>query len=265
MDASRSPRPAASEIRRWGADPILLVVVLALALVSAALTYLAVTVAAGGASSGGGGVQIETDTVLTSSSTDDDLASMARSSLTMLVPIAAVVLGVRFAGGEMTSGALLQIAVAARWLRVVFAVRAAMVAAVGALAGAVTAVATIAGVGAAVAGRADLTQLDAWASAASIVGGAAAQGALLGLLAFALSAVTRRWIVVLVVMVVYLVVIEPVLAGILDTAGSWLPRAATSELMATSPDAAHAVPTLIAAVGITAVAVLSLRRGRVVR
>jgi hypothetical protein len=61
------------------------------------------------------------------------------------------------------------------------------------------------------------------------------------------------------------VVIEPVLAGILDAAGSWLPRAATAELMASSPDVVHVLPTLVAAVGITAVAVLSLRRGRVAR
>jgi len=265
MDASRPPRPVATEIRRWCTDATLLVVVLALAVVSAALTYLAVIVAAGGASSGGGGVQIETDTVLTASSTDADLASMARSSLTMLVPIAAVVLGTRFAGGEMASGALLQIGVAARRLRAVVAVRALLVAAVAALAGAVAAAATIAAVGAAVAGDADLSRLDAWVSAASTVGGAAAQGALLGLIAFALSALTRRWVVVLVGLIVYLVVIEPVLTGTVEAAGSWLPRSATSELMTASPDVAHALPTLVVAVGVTAVAVLTLRRGRVAR
>lgn len=265
MTRSSSLSIVQAELQRWAREPAVLVTIAALVAVSGLLTYLAVTVAAGGASSGADGVQLQTDIVLDADSTDEQLASMARSSLTMLVPIAAVVLGVHAAGSEMGSGALLQLAVAARRLRFLFVVRAVILFALIGTAGAAAAVATLSAAAAGAAQAAELAHLSAWHSAASIIIGATAQSVLIGLVAFGLSAITRGWAAVTIGLIVYLVGLEPALTGLVGEAGVWLPREATSELLVPGSDPVHVVPTAACALAFVVLAVLSLRRERAAR
>ena len=265
MTASNTPRITRTETSRWVRDPVVLITIGALIIVSAALTYLAISVATGSTSSGGNGVQLQTDTTLTGESTNDDLASMARSSLTMLVPIAAIIVGVRFAGGELTSGALLQMGVAARRLRFLFLVRLVLLAVIVGIAGAATSAVTLAATEAARAQSADLTHLTVWEAGGSPVLGAAMQAVVIAVLAFGLSALTRRWIVITICMLVYIVGLEPALSGLFADASAWLPRTATSELMVPQPDLAHVLPTAICALLLAVIAVASLRRDRVSR
>lgn len=265
MTASNSPRIARTEIARWVRDPVVLVTVAALIVLSTALTYLAISVATGTTGSGGNGIQLQTDATLTNESTNDDLASMARSSLTMLVPIAAIIVGVHFAGSELTSGALLQMGVAARRLRFLFAVRLVLLAIITGIAGVATAVLTLVGTEAARTQSADLSHLNVWEAEGSTIVGAATQAIVIALVAFGLSALTRRWIVVTICMLVYIVGLEPVLSGLFDDVSVWLPRTATSELMLPQPELTHVLPTAICALLLAVSAVASLRRDRVAR
>ena len=267
-----APYPAANtlgivraEVLRWLRDPVVLVTIAAAAVATAALTHLAVNVATGGASSGDGAVQLETDTVLDAAATNDQLSSMVRSGLTMLVPVAAVVLGANAAGGEMTSGALLHLAVAVRRLRFLFAARAVVLIALLGAAGVLTGVGALAAAGAGIFGDPELAHLSAWHDAGPIIAGAGAQAAVLGLIAFGLAALTRRWIVVVIAMIVYLVTVEPILGGLLGEDRVWLPWTATSELLAPDPDPAHAVPTLLCVLVLVLAAVANLRRDRATR
>lgn len=256
---------ARAELHRWTRDPVVLITIGALVALSGMLTYFAVNVATGGASAGGDGVQLQTDLVLDAAATNGQLASMPRSSLTMLVPIAAIVLGVQAAGSEMASGALMQLAVAARRLRFLIAVRAAVLLALLGIAGTASGVAAFAAAGAGISQTAELAHLSAWHSAGPAVAGAAAQSILVGLIAFGLAAITRRWIVVTAGMIIYLVVIEPVLAGFVGGAGVWLPGAAASALLLSEPDLAHVVPIAACALVLVVIAVLSLHRERAAR
>lgn len=249
-----------AELHRWTSEPVVLITVVALIAVSALLTYFAVNVATGGASSGADGVELQTDIVLNADATNDQLASMARSSLSMLVPIAAIILGVHAAGSEMSSGALLQIAVAARRLRFVFVVRAVILLVIMGVAGATAGAATLATTAVAVARTSELAHLSAWHGAGSTIIGASAQAVLFGLIAFGLSALTRRWVAVIIGMLVYLIGLESVLAGLLGDAGVWLPGVATAELLTPEPDLVHVVPTVLCALALVILAVLSLRR-----
>lgn len=236
-----------------------------LIIVSSGLTYCAIWVATGSVSSAEGGVQLQTDMDLTGESTNEDLASMARSSLIMLVPIAAIIIGVRFAGGELTSGALLQLGVAARRVRLLFAVRSLLLVAIAGSAGFLAAWLTLLVTDVARAQSSDLSHLNVWEATGSPVLGAMVQAIVISLLAFGLSALTRRWIVVTICMMVYLIGLEPVLSGIFADAGAWLPRTATSELMLPNPEIVHVLPTAIGALLVAVVAVVNLRRDRVVR
>ncbi|WP_299955352.1 hypothetical protein [uncultured Modestobacter sp.] len=265
MTVPDSLRTVKAELPRWTRDPVTLVTMGALVGLCGVLSYLAVNVATGDASSGGGGLQLQTSTVLDAGSTDDELAAMARSSLTMLVPIAAIALGVRAAGGEMSSGALLQLAVATRRLRRLFLVRAGIVLVLVGVAGAASAVVALAGTDAAISGAPEVAHLSAWHSAGSTIAGAAAQGVLIGLIAFGLAALTRRWVAITIAMIVYLVGLEPLLTGLLGRGSVWLPRAATSELLVPGPDLAHVAPTVACALVLATMAVLSLRRDRAAR
>lgn len=263
MTVPNAPRITRTEIHRWARDPGVLISIGALIVASAALTYLAISVATGSTASGGNGVELQTDSTLTGESTNEDLAAMARSSLTMLVPIAAIIIGVRFAGGELTSGALHQMGVAARRLRLLFAIRLALLAVIAAFAGAATAAVTLAVTEAARAQSADLSHLTVWEADGSPFLGAAIQAVVIAVLAFGLSALTRRWIVITIGMLVYIIGLEPALSGLLDEANAWLPRTATSELMLPQPDFAHVLPTAISALLLAVIAVASLRRDRI--
>ena len=265
MIGSDSLGTARAELHRWTRDPVVLVTVMALVALSATLTYFAVNVATGGASSGADGVSLQTDIALDAAATNEQLASMPRSGLTMLVPIAAIVVGVRAAGSEMSSGALLQLAVAARRLRLLFTVRAVILLVLLGAAGAAAGTVTLAATSAAISASSELGHLSAWHGAGPIIAGATAQSVLLGLIAFGLSALTRRWIVVTIGMIVYLVALEPALAALVGEVGVWLPRTATSELLVPAPDLAHVVPTLACALILVAMAVSSLRRERAAR
>lgn len=265
MTASNVPRITRTETGRWIRDPVLLVTFGALIITSASLSYFGVSVATGSTSSGGNGVQLQTDISLTSESTNEDLVSMVRSSLAMLVPIAAIMVGVRFAGGELTSGALLQMGVAARRLRFLFAIRLALLVIVAGLGGTLTAVASLFSTETARIQSTDLAHLTVWEAGASPVIGAATQAVVIAVLAFGLSALSRRWVLVTISMLVCIVVLEPALSGLIDDAGAWLPRAATSELMRPQPELVHVLPTAICALLLAVIAVASLRRDRASR
>lgn len=263
MTASSVPRITRTESGRWVRDPVVLITVSALIVVSAALSYLAISVATGSTPAGGNGLQLQTDTTLSGESTNDDLASMARSSLTMFVPIAAILVGARFAGGELTSGALLQIGVAVRRLRFLFAVRMVLVAIIAGVAGAAAAAVTLAATEMARAQFADLAHLTVWKADGSPIVGAAMQAMLIALLAFGLSALSRRSIIVTICMLVYVIGLEPALSGLFGHASAWLPRTATSQLMLPQPELAHVLPTALLALLLALIAVASLRRDRV--
>lgn len=260
MAGTDSPRIARTELARWVRDPVVLITIAALIVLSGLLTYLAVNVATGAMASGGNGVQLQTDTALTADSTNGDLASMGRSSLTMLVPIAAIVLGVRLAGSELTSGALLQIAAAARRLRYLFIARAAILILLAGVTGATTAIVTMLATATGIAPIAELSHLTAWTHSGSTIAGATTQAVIIALIAFGLSALSRRWVIVTICMIVYLMALEPILTGLLGKASAWLPRVATSELMIPQPDLAPVLPTAICAAMVTTVAIVSLRR-----
>lgn len=253
------------EARRWSGDGVLLSVVIGAGVLGAVLSAVAVLVAAGSTSGGSGGLQIQTDVQLTPASQDGDLIGMARSGVAMLVPLVAIIVGVRPAGSEMASGALLQIAVAARRLRLVFLARAVIVAVVAALGGVVVAAASLAGAQAGVAGNPDLAFLSAWSGAGAVIAGAAAQAVVLALLAFSLAALTRRWVLILVALLVYLVVLEPVIAGFLGDGGTWLPRRATSSLLTSDADLGSVLPVAVVAVGLSVATVAWRRRDRTAR
>lgn len=253
------------EARRWSGDGVLLSVVIGAGVLGALLSAVAVLVAAGSASGGSGGLQIQTDVQLTPASRDADLIGMARSGVAMFVPLVAIIVGVRAAGSEMASGALLQIAVAARRLRLVFLARAVIVAVVAALGGVVVAVASLAGAHAGVAGNPELAFLSAWSGAGTVIAGAAAQAVLLALLAFSLAALTRRWVLILVALLVYLVVLEPVIAGFLGDGGTWLPRRATSSLLTSDADLSSVLPVAVVALGLSVTTVAWRRRDRTAR
>ncbi|WP_420364269.1 hypothetical protein AAEP80_09830 [Curtobacterium sp. L3-7] len=262
MHGSEAGSIVRTESRRWGRDTTAGIAGGTAVVLSAGLTFLAVSVAAaGGTDTGTGGVQLETDGALTSASSSADLASLAQSAVTMLVPLVAVVIGAHFAGAEMTSGALLHVAVAARRLRVVFAVRAVSLAVIAGAVGALTALAAIgaADVGVRAAG---LLHLTAGTATGRTVAGAAASAAVIALLTFALACLTRRSVIVLVVMLAYLVVIEPVIAGTIPDGAVWLPRSALTALVRTDAEPLHALPVLLAALGLVCIAVARCRRDR---
>ena len=265
MTATSRPGIARAELHRWSREPAVLITAAVLVVLSGLLTYLVVNAAVGGAPSGNGGVQLEVGTELDADATNDQLASIPRSSLVLLAPIAAVVLGVHAAGSEMASGALLLLAASARRLRFVFAVRAVIMLVITAIAGAAAGAAALGAAGAGVALNAEIAHLSAWHSAGPTIVGAAAQTVLIGLLAFGLAALTRRWVPVTIGMLVYLVALEPVLTGLLGEASVWLPGAATAQLLVPEPDLAHVVPTAAGALVFTVVAVLSLCRERAAR
>lgn len=258
-------RIPATEVRRWLTDPVILATVLAAGVVAGLLSYFAVLVAAGQTPSGTTGLQIETDAILTSSSQDADLVDMARSGIVMLVPVVAIVAGVRAAGSELSSGALLQIAVAARQLRLIFLTRALTVAAWAAVAGLVVAAASLAGTQAAIAATPELGTLSAWSGAWVLLSGAAVQAVLLALLAFSLAALSRKWIVVMVAFLVYIIVLEPVVVGLLGESGSWLPREATSALLNGDAELIPVLPTALVCLALTTLTVLWFQRDRTAR
>lgn len=265
MNELSSPRMARTEIHRWIRDPVVLSTIVGLAALAGILTFLAVGVATGETSAGGNGIQLQTDTILTGDSTNDELASMARSSLTMLLPIGGVVIGAHFAGGELASGALIQMGVAARRLRYLFMVRVITMAVFAGIAGAAAAGTTLAAADAAIANTPEMSHLGAWQAGWPTIGGASSQAVVIALIAFGFSALTRRWVVVTMCMLVYLVGLEPIFVGLFSEWGTWMPRAATSELMLAQPQIIHVLPTVLFALLISIAAVMSLRRDRVAR
>lgn len=260
MTGSSALNTARAELHRWAREPAVLVTLVVLVAVSGLLTYFAVNVATGSASSGADGVQLQTDVVLDAGSTNEQLAAMPRSSLTMLVPIAAIVLGVYAAGSEMASGALLQLAVAARGLRSLFVVRSVILFVILGVAGAAAGLATLAATAVAVSQTSELAHLSVWHDAGSIIVGATVQALLIGFLAFGLSALTRRWVVITVGMLIYLVGVEPLLSGLLGGGSVWLPRTATSELLMPEAELVHVIPTVVCALAFVAMALWSLHR-----
>jgi hypothetical protein len=244
MIPTDSPRVLGAEITRWSRDRGILILVGVLLLLLGALTYLAVLVAAGPPSTSTGSVQIQTDLTLTTTSTNDDLASMARSSIVMLVPLAAVVLGAHVAGNEMSSGALLHIATATRRLRHLFAVRAGVLAVLLTVVAALAALVTMAAAAAAVAGTPDLSRLSAASAAGQLI---------------------RHPVAIVIAMLVYLVALEPIVQGLVGDGGAWLPRAASAQVLQADALWYHLLPTVVVAVALLVVAVASARRDRAFR
>lgn len=265
MTGSSSSRITKTEVLRWLRDTPTLITMAALIVLSGVLTYLAVAVASGDSSGGGSGFQVQTDTTLTQASTNEDILSMVRSSLTMLVPIAAIVIGIQFAGGELASGALLQIGVAARRLRYLFAVRLVMLSLLAGFAAAAAAAITIIAASVAVSNSSQLNHLTPWDDGWRAIVGSSVQAVIIACIAFALSALTRRWIVIAISMLVYMIALEPIIAGLVGDQDVWLPRTATSELMLPAPDLAHILPTALCAVIFSLIAIMALRRDRVAR
>lgn len=261
----RRSRIVRTEVMRWLRDPVTLTLVAGLAVLSAGLVWLAVGVAAGGGASGSEGIQLQSDTVLGASSTDADLVSMVQSSLAMLVPIAGIVLGAYLAGSELSSGALLQLAVTARRLRSLFVARTVTLVVLAGVAGGLAALATLTAADAAVQRQDELGHLSAWDTAGSLVAGAVVQAVLVALIAFSLSVLTRRWFLVCLGMLLYLIALEPAVAGLVGGGGDWLPRAATSQLLAAEPDVTLVVPTAVVAVIAAVFAVASMRRDKAAR
>lgn len=261
MHDGRAVAIARTEARRWARDSTAVIAGGTAVVLAAGLTFLAVSVAVGATDASTGSVQLQTDGALTAGSSSADLASLARSAVTMLVPLVAVVIGAHFAGTEMTSGALLHVAVAARRLRLVSLIRAVSLAVIAGAIGAVTALASIgsAEVGVRAAGLLDLS---VGSATGRTVAGAAASAAVIALLTFALACLTRRFVVVLVGMLAYLVVIEPVLAGAVSDAAVWLPRSALTALVRTDAEPLHALPSLLLALGLVCVAIARCRRDR---
>lgn len=258
-------RLAMIESGRWFREPAILIVVGITLLASPALTYFAVGVAAGLMSSGTGGLQIETTTTLGQASTDADLASFLRSSLVLVLPVASIVIGVRFAASEMASGALLTIGIAVRRLRLVFAIRALVVGLILTIVAALCTVVVSSAAQVALSARDDLGHLSAWTYGGALLAGAVVQSAVIGVIAFALSALSRRWAAVLIAAIVYAVVLEPMVQNIGPAQLTALPRAATSNLVSPDPAWVPAVPTILAAATLAVLAVVSLRRDRAFR
>ena len=111
------------ETRRWILHPGVFALLVVVPLLTALLSYAAV-MASSGASSDAGAVSIDTTAALGPDSEDPEKLDLAATSIYLLAPLAASLHGVLFAGSELSSGALLNIAVAARRLRTIFAVRA---------------------------------------------------------------------------------------------------------------------------------------------
>lgn len=257
-----SPRIVQAELSRWLCRPGILILIAASALLAAVLTYFAVSAAAGTLPGSGGGLRIDTDTRLTATSTDADLASMARSSIVMLVPLSATILGTLMAGSEMTSGALLTIATAARRLRFVFTVRVVIVMMLAAFSGVLIALTSSATAAVAVTADDALAHLGVWGQFSTLAVGAVGQSVLIALVAFGLSAITRRWTIVLVGMLVYLIGVEPALTGIFGEGARWLPYTATSRLTTSGIAWPDLIPTVAAALAAVAVTIVLLRRDR---
>lgn len=262
---SETIRITRTEATRWFRDPVILIAVVAVIVSCAMLSYIAVLVATGVATGDGNGIQLQTDSTLTPSSTNQDLVSMARTSVSLLLPIAAIIIGVRFAGGEMTSGALLQLGVAARRLRLLFSARLVFLLVIAGFSGGSTALVTLAATDLAAARASDLAHLNVWSAIGSLITGATLQTIVISILAFGLSALTRRWIVIAICMLVYVVGLEPALSNVFKEASAWLPWAATSELMRPQPDMVHVAPTAVFTVLVVILAVSSLRRDRASR
>lgn len=265
MAPASFPALAAAESRRWSRDSLVLALVLIAAFAAAILTYFALLVSAGVIESSGGGVQIETDTYLGAASSDEDVASMLHSSLVLLLPIAAVVIGARLAGNEMSSGALLTIASSARRLRVLFSARVVVLAVALTATAVVTVLLVCAAGNVALASANDLGHLSATAFLGPLALGAITQTLTFGLLTFALSALTRRWVPVVIGAIVYIVALEPVIQGLAGGAADWLPRSATSGLVAVEPDWAPVVPTIVVTLALLVWVIVTLRRDRAFR
>lgn len=261
MHDARTRAIARAETSRWVSDGAALVTGATGIVLAVGLTFLAVAVGTNGAAAGSGGVELQTDGALTPGSSDAELASLAQSAVTLVVPLISVVIGTHFAGAEMASGALLHIAVASRRLRLVFLVRAASLIALSGGTAALTALAAsgAADIGARAAGLQNLTVSGA---IAATVGSAVTTAVVLALLAFSLAWTTRRSAVVLLGLLAYLVVIEPVLTGAIGAGSDWLPRTALIGLAHHDAQPLHVVPTVAVTSGLLAMAWLRARRDR---
>lgn len=126
------------------ANPGVFALLVVVPLLSALLSYAAV-MASSGASSDAGAVSIDTTAALGPDSEDPEKLDLAATSIYLLAPLAASLHGVLFAGSELSSGALLNIAVAARRLRTIFAVRALSLVLLSLITGAILTALSIAG------------------------------------------------------------------------------------------------------------------------
>jgi hypothetical protein len=253
------------ESQRWFRDLTIVVILAVTILAATTLTYFAVRVAAGLIASGTGGVEIQTSTSLGRGSTDADLASLLHSSLVLLVPIAASVVGVRFAAGEMSSGALMTIAIAARRLRLLFAIRAALLVLTLIALAVLSALIVSVAAQVALSGAADLSHLSAWTYADRLLAGTVVQSTVFGLIAFSLSALTRRWVLILIGAIVYIVIVEPTVQGLVPVEMAWLPRSATSDLILPDPHWGPALPIIVGTAILALSAIVILRRDHAFR
>ncbi|MHA6600600.1 hypothetical protein HMPREF2736_07055 [Corynebacterium sp. HMSC036E10] len=252
------------ETRRWLLHPGVFALLVVVSLLTALLSYAAV-MASSGASSDAGAVSIDTTAALGPDSEDPEKLDLAATSIYLLAPLAASLHGVLFAGSELSSGALLNIAVAARRLRTIFAVRALSLVLLSLITGAILTALSIAGLTAGLR-QAEVPSLTPEAPLGTVILGGSILYATVAVIAFAAATLLRRWVVVLVALVAYFVVAEPLLASMLsEHASKWLPHVSLGKWVDFEPERRFAFPTMVLALLALVTAVVGTQRDRAAR
>lgn len=242
-----------AEFRRWASEPLVLITVVAGPLISGLLTFA--IVASSGSDAGTGPVTVQTETTLTQASGQTELHSLLSSGVALVLPICALVLGAGTTGREVSGGGLGILTVAARRLRPLLSVRAALMVAMAVGLGVLTAASATLG-GALALRRSGLTHLSAADGFATLATGAVVQSAAIAGVAFGLALLFRRMALVIVALVVSVIVLEPVVSSVFSDVADWLPRSATSALMtADATDWWRVVPTVCLGAGLSLLAI----------
>lgn len=226
----RSERLLLTEARRWTTDVVLIGLVLTALILCAILSLATINAAFSDGSGNTAPVTVTAGQTLDQTSTPKDVIGLTASVLGLALPLAATLMGTRMAGSELRAGALPLLALASGDLRRLLTARlrlllvvCVLVGGAAALAGtwaARTAVQTHPGV--------DHVVPPLWDGATMVA--AAVQTFLFGVIAFGASVYFRRPLAVAATVLVYTVMGEPVLGGLLKDARPWLPHHATSAL-----------------------------------
>lgn len=251
-----------TELRRWAKDGGLQTALVATLLALAGLTYAAVHASATNTGEQTGAVRVDTETVLTPASTQADLAELMTSGPALFLPLVAALVGASMAGRELDTGALAVMAASVRRLRLLMVARFVILCAVLASFGLLGLLTVTVAADMALSSTAVLDHLSVWPEMLPMAPGTVALTAACGILTFALSLITRRRVVVIVLSLAYLMVLEPAASSLMGERDEWLPRVAISSLLGPGASWLPALPTL-SVIGFLAVwAVASLRRDR---